>query len=113
MREDLAGTSDGVSIFLNQDILRQDQPDLALNCCFHETYHIYTDALIQVYQGMELDSQARELYLFRRLEQYRQEWDNYIPSADSLSAYSSQALEGDARAYAAYMTSEVLSMLQS
>lgn len=113
MREDLAGTSDGVSISLNRDILRQDQPDLALNCCFHETYHIYSDALIQVYQGMELDSQARELYLFRRLEQYSQEWDNYIPSADSLSAYSSQALEEDARAYAAYMTSEVLSVLQS
>lgn len=113
MREDLAGTSDGVSISLNRDILRQNQPDLALNCCFHETYHIYTDALIQVYQSMELDSQTRELYLFRRLEQYSQEWDHYTSSADSLTKYYSQALEEDARAYAAYMTSEVLSVLQS
>ena len=113
MREDLAGTSDGVSIFLNWDILRQDQPDLVLDCCFHETYHIYTNALIQVYQGMQLDSQTQELYLFRRLEQYSQERDHYISSADSLTDYYSQALEEDARAYAAYMTSEVLSMLQS
>ena len=111
MREDLAGTSDGTSVSINQEILQQNQPDLVLDCCFHETYHIYTDALIQVYQSMELDSQTQELYLFRRLEQYSQEWDNYIPSTDSLSAYSSQALEEDARAYAAYMTSEVLSAL--
>lgn len=113
MREDLAGTSDGVSISLNRDILQQDQPGLVLESCFHETYHIYTDALIQVYQRMELDRQTQELYLFRRLEQYSQEWDHYTSSADSLATYYSQALEEDARAYAACMTSEVLSVLQS
>ena len=113
MREDLAGTSDGVFISLNRDILQQDQPGLVIDCCFHETYHIYTDSLIQVYQSMELDSQTQELYLFRRLEQYSQEWDHYTSSADSLTDYYSQALEEDARAYAAYMTSEVLSVLQS
>lgn len=82
-----------------------------LDCCFHETYHIYTDALIQVYQSMELDSQTQELYLFRRLEQYSQEWDHYTSSADSLTDYYSQALEEDARAYAACITSKVLNAL--
>lgn len=111
MREDLAGTSDGTSVSINQEILQQNQPDLVLDCCFHETYHIYTDALIQVYQSMELDSQTQELYLFRRLEQYSQEWDHYTSSADSLTDYYSQALEEDARAYAACITSKVLNAL--
>lgn len=111
MREDLAGTSDGTSVSINQEILQQNRPDLVLDCCFHETYHIYTDALIQVYQSMELDSQTQELYLFRRLERYSQEWENYVSSADSLSAYRSQALEEDARAYAACITSKVLNAL--
>lgn len=113
MREDLAGTSDGVSISLNRDILRQNQPGLVLDCCFHETFHIYTKALLDLYREIDLDAGAKDLYLFRRLEQYSQEWDHYTSSADSLTDYYSQALEEDARAYAAYMTSEVLFVLQS
>ena len=113
MREDLAGTSDGISVSINREILQQDQPNLVLDCCFHETYHIYTSSLIQLYRGMELGSQTQKLHLFRRLEQYSQEWDNYISSADSPTDYYNQALEEDARAYAAHMTSEVLSALQS
>lgn len=113
MREDLAGTSDGISVSINQEILQQNRPDLVLDCCFHETYHIYTSSLIQLYRGMELDSQTQKLHLFRRLEQYSLEWDNYISSADSPTDYYNQALEKDARAYAAWMTLEVLSALQS
>ena len=113
MREDLAGTSDGTSVSINREILQQNQPNLVLDCCFHETYHIYTSSLIQLYRGMELDSQTQKLHLFRRLEQYSLEWDHYISSADSPTDYYNQALEKDARAYAAWLTSEVLSALQS
>lgn len=64
----------------------------------HEVYHCYEYRLIEVYGGAE--ERLKSLRIFKSVDSYIREFNNYSDGEEDYSAYYNQVCEQDAREYA-------------
>ncbi len=70
-----------------------------VNTICHEAYHSYQYSLVSLYE--ESPDELKNLYLFRKVRKYREEFDHYCSGDESFNEYYLQQCETDARDYAA------------
>lgn len=63
----------------------------------HESYHAYQHRMVEVYKTTE--EQEKKLLIFRKIEKYNKEMNNYKSGKVDYEAYYNQTMEADARAY--------------
>lgn len=76
----------------------------------HEMYHAYQHCLVEVYQ--ETKEENKTLCIFRDVERYEKEFEDYRNGEKNFGAYYTQACESDAREYAADRTVMYYKMLE-
>lgn len=100
LREELLGSyNDNMhEIVISMDSLLNDPVYEVLDTVCHEAYHSYQHRLIDVYN--DADAQTRNLRMFRRINDYAEEFDDYQDGYEDFCSYYSQECESDAREYA-------------
>ena len=86
------------TIAINADHLTEDSAHDLVETVAHEAYHAYERRLVDLYYTT--GSQERNLLLFGRIEEYRDNFDNYIDGDEDLIGYATQAVELDSVKYA-------------
>lgn len=86
------------TIAINVDHISEDSAEALVETVAHEAYHAYERRLVDLYYSA--DSQERNLLLFGRIEEYRDNFDNYIDGNEDLLGYATQAVELDSIKYA-------------
>lgn len=86
------------TIAINADHLTEDPAHDLVETVAHEAYHAYERRLVDLYYAT--GSQERNLLLFGRIEEYRDNFDNYIDGDEDLIGYATQAVELDSVKYA-------------
>ena len=88
------------TICVNADCVKEDSSRDAVDSICHEAFHALQRCLVEAYE--EADEQTRNLLLFRRIGQYREEFNAYRDglSSENYGVYYEQACEADSRAYA-------------
>lgn len=64
----------------------------------HEAYHSYQYELVNLYY--DTDENKKNLYIFRNIKKYEDEFKNYIKGHEDFYAYYTQRCEEDSREYA-------------
>lgn len=101
----------GNQITLDEEFLAECTYDSMIFVVAHECWHAMEHQLISVYD--ELGEEHRGLWVFRRVEQYRKEFANYIMPNDNFEAYENQAAEIDANSYAEERTQRYRQILRA
>lgn len=85
------------TIAINVDHISEDSAHELVETVAHEAHHAYEHRLVDLFNST--GSQERNLLLFNRIEQYRDNFDNYIDGDDDLWGYATQAVEIDSVRY--------------
>ena len=86
------------TIAIDADHLSESSAHDLVETIAHEAYHAYERRLVDLYYNA--GSQERNLLLFGRIEEYRDNFDNYIDGDEDLIGYATQAVELDSVKYA-------------
>lgn len=86
------------TITIDADHLTNSDARDLVNTVAHEAYHAYERRLVDVYNNV--GAQERNLLLFGRIEEYKNNFDHYIDGNDDLNKYAAQAVECDSVSYA-------------
>lgn len=85
------------TIAISIDHISEDSAHELVETVAHEAHHAYEHRLVDLYNST--GSQERNLLLFNRIEEYRENFDNYIDGDDDLWGYAMQAVEIDSVRY--------------
>lgn len=85
-------------IRINLDHIENAPAERVLSTLLHEMHHAYEYRLVEVYNS--IDSEYRNLRLFRDTTYYAKEVDHYIDPRKNYHGYMSQRLELDSETYA-------------
>jgi len=86
------------TIAINPDHLCEDSAEELVETVAHEAFHAYERRLVDLYNST--GTQERNLLIFGRIEEYRDNFDNYIDGNEDLLGYATQAVELDSVKYA-------------
>lgn len=91
--------NDGVhEITINPDVLADSTAHEAVEILAHEAYHAYEHRLVDLYNNVS--AQERNLLIFGRIEEYRDNFEHYIDGNEDIYGYLFQAVELDSDKYA-------------
>lgn len=96
-------------IEMDYESLKSCKLEEAIESLAHECRHAYQRALVELYKSS--DSKYNELYVFRYVPNFIEEFDNYIDAANDYEGYIKQWVEIDANAYAENATEDILETL--
>ena len=85
-------------IVIDMDLLLNGSAQDALQCLVHETFHSFEHRMVDLYK--EIDSSNKNLWIFRKVNIYAEEFAHYNDGEDAYSDYYEQQCEIDARDYA-------------
>lgn len=85
------------TIAINIDHISKDTAHELVETVAHEAHHAYEHRLVDLFNGT--GSQERNLLLFDRIEEYRDNFENYIDGDEDLWGYAMQAIEVDSNRY--------------
>ena len=85
-------------IVIDMDLLLNGSVQDALRCLVHEAFHSFEHRIVDLYK--EIDSSNKNLWIFRKVNIYAEEFEYYNDGEDTYSDYYEQQCETDARAYA-------------
>lgn len=86
------------SITLNIDYFDSYSASETLESLCHEAFHAYQHRLCDAYDSV--DDASRNLLVFQYIQQYKNEFDNYIRGKDDFGSYYALTCESSAREYA-------------
>lgn len=85
------------TIAINPDHLCEDPAEELVETVAHEAFHAYERRLVDLYNST--GTQERNLLIFGRIEEYRDNFDNYIDGNEDLVGYATQSVELDSVKY--------------
>lgn len=85
------------TIAINPDHLCEDPAEELVETVAHEAFHAYERRLVDLYNST--GTQERNLLIFGRIEEYRDNFDNYIDGDEDLVGYATQSVELDSVKY--------------
>lgn len=85
-------------IVIDMDLLLNGSAQDALQCLVHEAFHSFEHRMVDLYK--EIDSSNKNLWIFRKVNIYAEEFEHYNDGEDAYSDYYEQQCEIDAREYA-------------
>ena len=85
-------------IVIDMDLLLNGSVQDSLRCLVHEAFHSFEHRMVDLYK--EIDSSNKNLWIFRKVNIYEEEFEHYNDGEDTYSDYYEQQCETDARAYA-------------
>ena len=85
------------TIAINVDHILEDSAHDLVETVAHEAYHAYEHRLVDLFNSA--GSQERNLLIFDRIKEYRDNFDNYISGDEDIISYASQAVEHDSVRY--------------
>lgn len=88
------------TISVDEEFLRWQRPEKLAHTICHEVRHAYQFALTEMWADLELAPAHENLEIFREIEDFRRELDDYISAGEDREAYRQQWVEKDAQAYA-------------
>lgn len=96
------------TIRISSDQLLEDGPKDCLITVYHEAMHVAQYYYVMEYE--KVDEAHRNTYLMKnsKAAKYAEEFNDYKKGEDDMSAYYTQAIEKDARAYSETRTNEII-----
>lgn len=85
------------TIAINLDHISEDSAHELVETVAHEAHHAYEHRLVDLFNSA--GAHERNLLLFSRIEEYRDNFDNYIDGEDDILGYLYQAVEVDSVKY--------------
>lgn len=85
-------------IVIDMDLFLNGSVQDSLRCLVHEAFHSFEHRMVDLYK--EIDSSNKNLWIFRKVNIYAEEFEHYNDGEDTYSDYYEQQCETDARAYA-------------
>lgn len=92
---------DDKEIVVDSKIMMNNREQV-MHTILHECYHIYQHKCMELLEDVELSDEIKSLRMFKDIEQWRYETDNYKTAEsdkESIEVYDSQSLEIEADAY--------------
>lgn len=86
------------TVFINNEMLRKDGAEMAMNSTLHEARHIYQFAMCEVL--VRITPEQRNLISFYDVNKWMNSALNYVSGEDDYWDYYTQSLEQDSRFYA-------------
>ena len=86
------------TIAVNADYVAEESAHDLVETIAHEAYHAYEHRLVDLHNNVS--SQERNLLIFDRISEYKDNFENYINGDEDLYGYITQAVETDSIKYA-------------
>ena len=90
------------TITISVEHLANDPAEDVLDTLLHEARHAYQHAIVNAFNAIEenLSEEAKALSCFRTIEDYRDNFENYISGNEDYFSYYDQDVESDSRSWA-------------
>ena len=85
------------TIAINPDHIAADSGEELVETVAHEAFHAYEHRLVDLYNST--GSTERNLMLFNRIAEYKDNFDNYIQGSEDIDGYRIQPVETDSVRY--------------
>lgn len=85
-------------IIIDMDLLLSGSAQDALQCLLHEAFHSFEHRMVDLYEETEVSN--KNLWIFRKVNIYAEEFEHYNDGEDAYTDYYEQQCETDAREYA-------------
>lgn len=86
------------TITINPDYIAEESAHDLVETLAHEAFHAYEHRLVDLHNNVS--SQERNLLVFDRISEYKENFENYIDGDDDIYGYITQAVETDSIKYA-------------
>lgn len=86
------------TITINPDYIADESAHDLVETIAHEAFHAYEHRLVDLHNSVS--SQERNLLIFDRISEYKDNFENYIDGDDDIYGYITQAVETDSIKYA-------------
>lgn len=101
--------NDENKIELSEELLDMELKD-SINTVLHEIFHVYEYKCVE---KIDLDTADTDLYMYYQVEQWKNEFDNYISGSIDFASYYNQNCEHASRAYAGERTNWFIQQIES